>query len=116
MIFKVVITPDTEDGGFTVSCPALPGCHSQGETMRGAGQYQGCHIRLYRCPQRTCPNAAGKHGYRRVSTNMSGLPVISGKKSVKTFHKFGFSASRQTSSHVIMEKTGLEVTLFSPTS
>ncbi|MDO9325677.1 MAG: type II toxin-antitoxin system HicB family antitoxin [Methanoregula sp.] len=36
MIFKVVITPDTEDGGFTVSCPALPGCHSQGETMEEA--------------------------------------------------------------------------------
>lgn len=36
MIFKVVITPDTEDGGFTISCPALPGCHSQGETMEEA--------------------------------------------------------------------------------
>jgi predicted RNase H-like HicB family nuclease len=36
MIFKVVITPDTEDGGFTVSCPALPGCHSQGETLEEA--------------------------------------------------------------------------------
>lgn len=33
MIFKVVVTPDPEDGGFTVSCPALPGCHSQGETI-----------------------------------------------------------------------------------
>ena len=46
--------------------------------------------------------------------NMSGLPVISGKKAVRTFHKFGFSASRQTSSHVIMEKAGLEVTLSVP--
>jgi len=36
MIFKVVITPDTEDGGYTVSCPALPGCHSQGETKEEA--------------------------------------------------------------------------------
>jgi predicted RNase H-like HicB family nuclease len=36
MIFKVVITPDTEDGGYTVSCPALPGCHSEGESMEVA--------------------------------------------------------------------------------
>ena len=36
MIFKVVITPDIEDGGYTVSCPALPGCHSQGETREEA--------------------------------------------------------------------------------
>ena len=36
MILKVVITPDTEDGGYTVSCPALPGCHSQGETREEA--------------------------------------------------------------------------------
>lgn len=32
MRFKVIIRPDLEDGGFNVSCPALPGCHSQGET------------------------------------------------------------------------------------
>ncbi|MCU0632051.1 MAG: type II toxin-antitoxin system HicB family antitoxin [Methanolinea sp.] len=36
IIFKVVVTPDTEDGGFTVSCPALPGCHSEGETIEEA--------------------------------------------------------------------------------
>lgn len=36
MIFNVVGTPDTEEGGFTVSCPALPGCHSQGETIEEA--------------------------------------------------------------------------------
>jgi SsrA-binding protein len=33
MKFKVILRPDAEDGGFNVSCPALPGCHSQGETM-----------------------------------------------------------------------------------
>jgi predicted RNase H-like HicB family nuclease len=32
MLFKVVLRPDPEDGGFNVSCPALPGCHSQGDT------------------------------------------------------------------------------------
>ena len=32
MTFKVILKPDLEDGGFNVSCPALHGCHSQGDT------------------------------------------------------------------------------------
>jgi predicted RNase H-like HicB family nuclease len=36
MIYKVVVTPDPEDGGFTVSCPAISGCHSEGETIEEA--------------------------------------------------------------------------------
>ena len=37
MKFKVILRPDAEDGGFNISCPALPGCHSQGETTEEAG-------------------------------------------------------------------------------
>lgn len=33
--FKVVLEPD-ESGGFVVSCPSLPGCYSQGETVEEA--------------------------------------------------------------------------------
>jgi len=33
---KVVVQPDAEDGGYVASCPALPGCHSQGETREEA--------------------------------------------------------------------------------
>jgi antitoxin HicB len=33
--FKVILEPD-ETGGFVVSCPSLPGCHSQGETIEEA--------------------------------------------------------------------------------
>jgi len=36
MKFKVVIREDPEDGGYNASCPALPGCHSQGETIEEA--------------------------------------------------------------------------------
>lgn len=43
MNLKVVIEEDTEDGGFIVSCPALPGCHSEGETVEEALAYQGGH-------------------------------------------------------------------------
>lgn len=33
--YKVVIEP-CEEGGYVVSCPAVPGCHSQGETIEEA--------------------------------------------------------------------------------
>jgi len=36
MLFKVILRPDLEDGGFNVSCPALPGGHSQGVREEGA--------------------------------------------------------------------------------
>ena len=36
MNLKVVVEEDTEDGGFIVSCPAIPGCHSEGETVEEA--------------------------------------------------------------------------------
>ena len=32
---QVIIEPD-ENGGFVASCPSLPGCHSQGETLEEA--------------------------------------------------------------------------------
>lgn len=35
--FKVIITQD-EDGVFVASCPAIPGCHTQGATYEEAGK------------------------------------------------------------------------------
>jgi predicted RNase H-like HicB family nuclease len=28
-----IITPESEAGGYSASIPALPGCHTQGETL-----------------------------------------------------------------------------------
>jgi predicted RNase H-like HicB family nuclease len=36
MRYPVVLTPDLEDGGFIVECPALPGCVSEGDTVEEA--------------------------------------------------------------------------------
>lgn len=33
--YTVILEPE-EDGGFSVHCPALPGCHSQGNTRTEA--------------------------------------------------------------------------------
>ena len=35
MRLKVVVHKDSVAGGYVASCPALPGCHSQGETLSG---------------------------------------------------------------------------------
>lgn len=31
--FKVLLDPDEEMGGYVISCPALPGCYTQGDTI-----------------------------------------------------------------------------------
>ncbi|MGE5745658.1 MAG: type II toxin-antitoxin system HicB family antitoxin [Solirubrobacterales bacterium] len=33
--YKVLLEPDVT-GGYVVSCPSLPGCYSQGETIEEA--------------------------------------------------------------------------------
>ena len=33
--FKVILEPD-ENGGYVVTCPSLPGCYSQGESIEEA--------------------------------------------------------------------------------
>ncbi len=45
---------------------------------------------------------------------MSKLPVISGLAAVKAFSRYGFTKARQTGSHVIMVKHGMDVTLSVP--
>ncbi|MEW6606221.1 MAG: type II toxin-antitoxin system HicB family antitoxin [bacterium] len=35
MVYRVIIEKG-EDFGYVVHCPALPGCHSQGETIEEA--------------------------------------------------------------------------------
>jgi antitoxin HicB len=34
--YTVVLTPEVEDGGYSVSVPALPGCFSQGDSLEDA--------------------------------------------------------------------------------
>ena len=44
----------------------------------------------------------------------SALPVLSGRKVVRVFIKFGWRVTRQSSSHIIMVKQGEMVTLSVP--
>jgi antitoxin HicB len=45
--FTVLLTPELEDGGYSVAVPALPGCHTQGETLDEALANAREAIRLY---------------------------------------------------------------------
>ncbi len=33
IVLKAVVRPEPEAGGYSASIPALPGCHTQGETL-----------------------------------------------------------------------------------
>jgi antitoxin HicB len=34
--FTIILDPDTKDGGYTVTVPALPGCITEGDTREEA--------------------------------------------------------------------------------
>ncbi len=34
--YTILLTPDPEDGGYTVRVPALPGCNTQGDSLEEA--------------------------------------------------------------------------------
>jgi antitoxin HicB len=45
--YTVVLTPEPSEGGYSVSVPALRGCHTQGETYQEALEAARDAIRLY---------------------------------------------------------------------
>lgn len=53
--YRIELIPDTEDGGFVVSMPELPGCISQGDTVEEA-------LEMIRDAQRGWLTVALKHG------------------------------------------------------
>ncbi|TAK33043.1 MAG: type II toxin-antitoxin system HicB family antitoxin [Chloroflexota bacterium] len=34
--YTILLTPDLEEGGYVVDVPALPGCHTQADTLEDA--------------------------------------------------------------------------------
>lgn len=45
--YTIFLHPDLEEGGYTVTVPALPGCVTQGETLEEAIAMAKDAIRLY---------------------------------------------------------------------
>lgn len=47
MKYTIVLFPDEEEGGYTVTVPALPGCITEGDTLDEALENARDAIRLY---------------------------------------------------------------------
>ena len=45
--YTIILHPDEEEGGYTVTVPALPGCITQGETLEEAIMMAKDAIQLY---------------------------------------------------------------------
>jgi antitoxin HicB len=45
--YRIILHPETEAGGFSVTVPALPGCLAQGETLEEAFAMAKDAIQLY---------------------------------------------------------------------
>ncbi len=45
--YTIIIEPETEEGGYTVTVPSLPGCVTQGETIEEAIAMAKDAIRLF---------------------------------------------------------------------
>jgi len=45
--YTIILHPDPEEGGYTVTVPALPGCTTQGETLEEAIAMAKDAIRLH---------------------------------------------------------------------
>jgi antitoxin HicB len=45
--YTVLLLPDAEDGGYTVTVPALPGCITEGDSLDEALGHARDAIRLY---------------------------------------------------------------------
>jgi predicted RNase H-like HicB family nuclease len=45
--YTIILHPDPEEGGYTVTVPALPGCVTQGETLEEAITMAKDAIRLH---------------------------------------------------------------------
>jgi predicted RNase H-like HicB family nuclease len=45
--YTIILHPDVQDGGYTVTVPALPGCVTQGETLEEAIAMAKDAIRLF---------------------------------------------------------------------
>ncbi len=54
MKYTVLLFPDPEEGGYTVTVPALPGCITEGDTLEEALENARDAIQLYLDDLRAC--------------------------------------------------------------
>ena len=102
--FKVILEPD-ETEGYVVSCPSLPGCHSQGDTVEEAlanikEAIELCIEDMAERGRRDPRPVGDAHRDGRHHPVSSRLPVVSGQEAVQAFATLGYEVVRRKGSHM----------------
>ena len=138
--FTVVLEPE-EDGGYSVHCPTLPGCVSQGDTREGALEsiQEAILLVLEVMEQDQSPvpvetpeviteeirqilRAREEDGLPltvetvqlELPAEVPRLPAVSGREAVSALERAGWHVTRQSGSHIILTRAGTPVTLSVP--
>ena len=73
-MFKIILEPDEEEGGFTVTVPELPGCITEGDTLQEALENAQeailCHLEALVKLGEPIPKEAPKMLFTDVSVEM----------------------------------------------
>ena len=104
-----IILEKEENGTYSVHCPALKGCHSQGDNREEALKNIQEAIQLY---LELANEKAKTEAILQPESTIAEIAVwqkkrllpVSGKQMVKVFRKIGFQLNRQKGSHIIMSK------------
>ena len=108
---------EADADGYFVSCPALQGCYSQGDSYEEAVENIKDAIRLHVEDRR---RRRGRNSRARLREPVDGrsrrlmtkLPRLTARQIISVLQKTGFSLARQSGSHMIYKNTaGKRVTV-----
>jgi predicted RNase H-like HicB family nuclease len=78
-IFSILLDPDTEEGGYTVTVPALPGCITEGdsyeEALAMAKEAIGVHLRGLQRDGELIPEETGELRLATVEVELEDAPI-----------------------------------------
>jgi antitoxin HicB len=78
--FTILLDPDTEEGGYTVTVPALPGCITEGdsyeEAIAMAREAIRVHLRGLQRDGEAIPEETGEFRLATVEIELEEAPVV----------------------------------------
>ena len=102
MKFKVVLEP-SEEGGYTVYIPSLPGCISEGETVEEAMANIKDAVELYlEAVEDDCIKQ--EDAYNPGAGFVTNVPSLSYGKIIRALQRDGWTVVRVRGSHIRLQK------------
>jgi predicted RNase H-like HicB family nuclease/predicted RNA binding protein YcfA (HicA-like mRNA interferase family) len=99
----IVIEGDSD--GYYVSCPALQGCYSQGDTYEEAVANIKDAIRLHLEDRIADGDEIPHTSDRRSQRVMTRLPRLTAREICAVLERSGFAVARQSGSHIIYKNS-----------